>query len=158
MIVGILEFAWFFSFGKNLYTLWAGVDRCGFFSFEWSKLGMDWDVWLSFWRAFWGFRAERAWSRGFTFQIIVSTNMWIKPIFNFIFWPIIQKLSNPTPLRTNFLIKIYYLPIFFFCKWEPVDLRVQLILPSFPDLFSCSVLHVLSQNRPTFAVLFDKAD
>ena len=135
------EFSWFFSFSEDFYAL------CSEVIFN-----------LSLWRTFRCFGAERWRSRWFGFKIVVPSNMRVKPIFNFIFWSIIQELRNPAPFCTNFIIKRYNLTILLLCKRLPVDIRVQLVLPPLSYLLPCSILHMFRQHGPTFPILLDKMD
>ena len=54
----------------------------------------------------------------FLFDVRVET------VFNHVFRAVVKMTRNLTSRSTNFVIKIYYLKIFHFCKWILIDGRI----------------------------------
>ena len=79
---------------------------------------------------------------------------WIPMIFNKVIWSSSKVLSNLGPIVSQLLLKQKEKPFFFLCKGLVVDFRIQIVIPSFPTLFTNSSRNILSYSDPVLNPVF----
>ena len=88
------------------------------------------------------------------FNIIIFLNVWIKSVFNFIFWSTWKFLTDFRPFTSNLCIKFYDFPIFFISPIVSFNFRIKFVNKSLSDLFSCFSSDHLWEKLPIFSNFF----